>query len=61
MRVKDQVLRGLVFLVYGLETIASEQLASGEQLNRELGWGAAMIFGLLHPACVVPAFVTLGV
>jgi hypothetical protein len=65
MNDRDQVLRRLVFLFGGLETIAimvvvglviaSGQLTSGEQLSRELGWGALMIFGLPYLASVVPA------
>lgn len=62
---RDQDLRRLVLLVSGLETVAvavviaivivSGQLTSGEQLSRELGWSALMIFGLPYLACVVPA------
>ena len=65
MKNRDQVLRGLIFLVCGLETIAativigivvaSGQLTSGERLSRELAWGAVMMFGLPYLACVAPA------
>ena len=62
---RDRVLRSLVFFVCGLATIAvtvvigivvaSGHLASGEQLSRNLAWGAVLTFGLPYLACVVPA------
>jgi hypothetical protein len=65
MRDKDQLLRRLIFLIGGLETlavvvlisvvIASGQLFSGEQLSRRLAWVPIMVFGLPYLTCVVPA------
>jgi hypothetical protein len=37
--------------------IASGQLASGEQLSRELAWGTIIVFGLPFLACVLPALI----
>jgi hypothetical protein len=62
---RDRILRRLVFLIGGAETtfvaiaigvvIASGQLTSGEQLSRELGRAALMIYGLPYLACGAPA------
>jgi hypothetical protein len=65
MRARDQLLERLIFLEGGLEIVvvmvvigivmASGQLASGEQLSRELAWAAIMVFGLPYLAYVIPA------
>jgi hypothetical protein len=62
---RDQLLRRLVFLIGGAETIAmviiagiviaSGQLSSGEQFSRELGRAVLMIYGLPYLACGAPA------
>jgi hypothetical protein len=59
MRDKDQLIRRLIFLIGGLETLAvvvliSVVIASG-QLSRRLAWVPIMVFGLPYLTCVVPA------
>ena len=65
MRERDQLLRRLIFLLGGLETVAvtvvigivmaGEQFSSGELLSHELAWVVMMIFGLPYFTCVIPA------
>jgi hypothetical protein len=65
MRDRSQLLRIMIFLLGGLETvavvivlgimIASGQLFSGEELSRELAWVPIMVFGLPYLTFVVPA------
>ncbi len=64
---RGRLLRILIFLLGGLETVAvmvvigivmaSGQLFSGEQLSRELAWAAIMVFGLPYLICVIPALI----